>query len=65
MESPNHEKSIKTIVFSMVFANFQKIDVFEKRQKKSWISHPFSEVKTIINDETIVWKSMFFLNVDF
>ena len=28
------EKSIKTIVFSMVFANFQKIDVFEKRAKK-------------------------------
>ena len=24
------EKSIKTIVFSMVFANFHKIDVFEK-----------------------------------
>ena len=28
------EKSIKTIVFSMVFANFQKIDVFEKSAKK-------------------------------
>ena len=28
------EKSIKTIVFSMVFANFQKIDVFEKVAKK-------------------------------
>ena len=28
------EKSIKTVVFSMVFANFQKIDVFEKSAKK-------------------------------
>ena len=28
------EKSIKTIVFSMVFANFHKIDVFEKSAKK-------------------------------
>ena len=28
------EKSMKTIVFSMVFANFQKIDVFEKSAKK-------------------------------
>ena len=28
------EKSIKTIVFSMVLANFQKIDVFEKSAKK-------------------------------
>ena len=27
------EKSIKTIVFSMVFANFHKIDVFEKIPK--------------------------------
>ena len=29
------EKSIKTIVFPMVFANFQKIDVFEKEAKKA------------------------------
>ena len=28
------EKSIKTIGFSMVFANFQKISVFEKIGKK-------------------------------
>ena len=28
------EKSIKTIVFAMVFAKFQKIDVFEKSAKK-------------------------------
>ena len=28
------EKSIKTIGFSMVFAHFQKIDVFEKSAKK-------------------------------
>ena len=28
------EKSIKTIVFSMVFANFHKIDLFEKVAKK-------------------------------
>ena len=28
------EKSLKTIVFSMVFANFHKIDVFEKVVKK-------------------------------
>ena len=28
------EKSIKTIGFSMVFAHFQKIDVFEKSTKK-------------------------------
>ena len=28
------EKSVKTMVFSMVFANFQKIDVFEKAAKK-------------------------------
>ena len=28
------EKSTKTIVFPMVFANFQKIDVFEKVAKK-------------------------------
>ena len=29
-----HEKSIKTVVCSMVFANFHKIDVFEKNAKK-------------------------------
>ena len=28
------EKSLKTIVFSMVFANFYKIDIFEKIMKK-------------------------------
>ena len=28
------EKSLKTIVFSMVFANFYKIDIFEKKIKK-------------------------------
>ena len=28
------EKSIKTMHFSMVFAHFQKIDVFEKNTKK-------------------------------
>ena len=28
------EKSIKTFVFSMVFANFNKIDVFEKGTTK-------------------------------
>ena len=28
------EKSIKTIVFSMVFVNFQKIEIFEKSAKK-------------------------------
>ena len=33
-EGSQPEKSIKTIVFSMVFANFQKIDVFEKVAKK-------------------------------
>ena len=33
-EGSDVEKSIKTIVFPMVFANFQKIDVFEKVAKK-------------------------------
>ena len=28
------EKSLKAIVFSMVFANFYKIDIFEKIKKK-------------------------------
>ena len=36
---PNPEKSIKTIVFSMFFANFHKIDIFEKvaRQARFWL----------------------------
>ena len=33
-EGSNLEKSLKTIGFSMVFANFQKIDVFEKISKQ-------------------------------
>ena len=33
-EASEPEKSIKTSVFSMVFANFHKIDIFEKVTKK-------------------------------
>ena len=42
---PNLEKSIKTIGFSMVFAIFQKIDVFEKVSKKHGFRGGFRKPK--------------------
>ena len=41
----NLKKSLKTIGFSMVFANFHKIDAFNKSWKKSSILAPFSRAK--------------------
>ena len=40
------EKSIKTIVFSMVFANFQKNNVFEKVLKKPRFCSRFRRPKS-------------------
>ena len=39
------EKSLKTIVFSMVLAKFHRIDVFEKVTKNTSILPSFSEAK--------------------
>ena len=41
----NLKKSLKTIGFSTVFANFHKIDAFNKSWKKSSILAPFSRAK--------------------
>ena len=56
------EKSIKTMVFSMVFANFHKIDVFEKMRKNLDFGVVFggqSEEKSRTN---CVEKHTFFLH---
>ena len=59
------EKSIKTIVFPMVFATFQKSDVFGKVAQKPPILESFSEAKTVKNREKIVLKTVCFLDIDF
>ena len=59
------EKSIKTIVFAMVFANFHNIDVFEKSAKKPAILKRFSEAKAMKNREKMVLKTMCFFDIDF
>ena len=55
------ETSVITIVFSMVFANFHKIDVFEKKAKKARFWLRFRRPKRWEIEKKRCWKQCVFL----
>ena len=58
------EKSIKTISFSMFFAHFQKIDIFEKSMKKPRFWLRFRRPKWRKFEKKMELKNMWFFNFD-